>query len=194
MLTLSNISLNRAGRAIFSDVGITFGAGIFTIKGENGSGKTTLLEIIAGILEPSSGSIELEEGESLSYIPHVPCVKPEVSVYDNISHWANLSGNQILIPTAISYFELESYIDIECRKLSAGLMKRVDLARLIVENNKIWLLDEPSINLDSKITEKLRNLIATRADQQGTIIVATHDNDFLKVATEIGINDFSRDS
>jgi len=192
MLTLDNLSFNRGERAIFSNLGITFGSGLVCLRGENGSGKTSLLEIIAGILAPHHGIVSFDDNvQSLTYVPHHPCLKADLTVLENISFWARLSQNEILIPTAITYFSLEDYADFECHKLSAGLKKRVDLCRLIVENTKIWLLDEPLVNLDSVNQQRLRNLIATRADQGGLIIATTHTDDFIKGAMIIEMGDFS---
>ncbi len=152
------------------------------LTGRNGSGKTTLLKYIAGIGE-GTGNISLMgtpiacgrdyEGHAL-YLGHRDAVKLQATVQDNLTFWANLYGEPMLIPAAIQYFGLDIYLDAPCYQLSAGWRKRVALARLITNPAALWLLDEPYTHLDEEAVHLLGGLIEGRVSKSGAVIMAAH--------------------
>ena len=186
MITLENLSCERAGRVLFKNLGYTAGDNsILVIRGENGSGKTTLLETIACLRRPIEGTVlyanKNVRGENypeycdiMSYVGHLGAVKPQLTVLENIEFWAALKGNSAAVPAAIAFFGLEPYADEICSKLSAGYQKRVALARLMVTNSEIWLLDEPFVNLDDQGKNALATLISARIERGGSVIMTAH--------------------
>lgn len=205
MLTVDNITCNKNQQIIFNNLGFSIGLGTgLIITGTNGSGKTTLLRTIAGLSQPSSGTIlwnnqnvkELyaEFSADINYIGHKNFLKPKLTVLQNLNFYAALSGTEILIPAAIKYFGLEQIIDTPIYKLSSGWQKKVILSKLLYCPATIWLLDEPSVNLDVASKELLFNLISTKVADGGIVIIATHDEIFFPLGSAISLKDFQSSS
>jgi len=185
MLSAQNLSYRRGDKIILADLSFALARGEgLVIAGANGSGKTTLLKILAGLLAPESGKLELDGTDIIGgksaeylgrilYLGHKNAMNEELTVLDNLKFWAGLAGNEILIPAALAYFALEEYALMPYKTLSHGLKRRVALARLIFSQKDIWLLDEPFANLDGETGERLANLIATRR-QNGMVILSSH--------------------
>lgn len=203
MLTLNNITASRNERSLFKGLSISLiDRSILTIKGENGSGKTSLLSIIAGILQPDDGEIlyanEKVIGENypeycdiILYVGHKNAVKPQLSVRENIKFWAELKGVSELVKIALDYFDLNEIADVPCGRLSAGMQRRVALARLLVSKSDIWLLDEPFTNLDESMKYKLASLISARCERGGIAIIASHEDVPITNVIEINLKDFA---
>ena len=160
------------------------------ISGKNGIGKTTLLRIIAGILQLTSGSIELN-GEDIqedyydykkciAYLGHKNAFNDDLTVEQNLRFWGKLRDNYELILPAVYYFNLGEVMYVKYSELSAGWQKRVALVRLMIFDAIIWLLDEPFVNLDQYMQELLYGLLNTRIQQGGIVIIASHK----KIETE----------
>jgi len=202
MLTLDNISCSRDGSSLFTNLGFTLGDRcLLVIRGENGSGKTTLLETIMCLRKPSAGEVLYanknvrgeyfqEYCDIVQYIGHRSAVKPQLTVLENIEFWANLKGNNQIVSAAITFFGLKKYENILCSKLSAGYKKRVALARLMVTNAEIWLLDEPFVNLDDEGKAALATLISSRCEQGGTVIITAHGDVPIANYAELNLEEF----
>lgn len=95
-----------------------------------------------------------------------------------------------MLPSAIKYFSLEEILDKPVNQLSNGWQKKVMLAKLLYNPAAIWLLDEPTVNLDQKSKELLFNLVSTRIKDGGMAIIATHDEIFTPLANKICLEDF----
>ncbi len=173
MISVKNLEYRRGERVILQnlDFAVKPGAGL-VITGANGSGKTTVLKILAELVVPLHGEIEIP-GDIL-YIGHKNAMKEELSVLENLEFWADLEGNEILVPASLAYFQLEDYADLPYKALSHGLQRRAALARLIFSPQKTWLLDEPFAHIDKETAQRLRNLIITRTEQGGIVILSSH--------------------
>jgi heme exporter protein A len=187
MLTCHNISAKRNEQPLFFNFGITlFPGACLLIKGRNGIGKSTLLKVIANLLPKANGEIfynainvkfALDKFFSLLfYVGKSEILDDEQTVLQNLEFWAKLYNQEINISAAIRAFSLEPYIYTEIFKLSQGFRQRVLLARLLLNNAKIWLLDEPFNGLDSHGSDTLVNLIKARCAQSGIVIMSTHDD------------------
>jgi heme exporter protein A len=200
MLSCINLSLELSNKHIFNNVSLSLLPGsIYVLKGSNGSGKTSLLRIISGLLKPNSGqilwnnkAIDYEEyyHSIISYLGHENAVKENLSVLDNLLLWAELKDTHLLIEPAIAHFRLSEVIDIKCKYLSAGLKKRVALARMVISNTKLWLLDEPEANLDELGREFLLKLLQVKIASGGMAIIASHSLEYYSKIPTININDF----
>jgi heme exporter protein A len=204
MLTVQNLGLFKDDKKIFSELGFSVGIGsALIIKGRNGCGKTSLLKIIAGISKPTSGQI-LWGGEDVEnfrsdfngdsqYLGHKNFLEPELTVIENIRFYAQLRDTEAAIFSGISFFGLEDFVDVKIKKLSAGWQKKVMLARLLCCPATVWLLDEPSNNLDHSSKEKLHGLIKTRVKENGLVLMITHDEMFDDLGAKLNLEDFAGD-
>jgi heme exporter protein A len=202
MLTCSNIAVSKNNQALFSNLGFTtFDGSVLVIKGRNGIGKTSLLKVIANLIPKCSGDIFYnainvklvlkEFYELLFYIGKADILDEEQSVLKNLEFWGKLYDQEINILAAIKTFSLEPYIDTETYKLSQGYKQRLLLARLLLCNAKIWLLDEPFNSLDYQGKDILINLIKARCMQKGIVIITNHDQNIrIENSSEINLEDF----
>lgn len=183
-LSLENIVVDRGLKRVLDGISFTVNNGeAVVLVGPNGSGKTTLLRILAGLLKPVSGSLSLTEANQkvstdslVHYIGHLNALKDNLTVEENLSFWASFLGetsSQTML-SALHSFELERLRAIPVGYLSAGQKRRACLARLLVTPRPIWLLDEPTVSLDSQNVGLLAQKIETHLQSGGLLIAATH--------------------
>lgn len=200
MLSLHSLGFSINENELFRGVSMSFlPSSIVYLKGRNGAGKSSLLRMLADIQQPSSGKITFSK-DSLplamlkkpycTYIGHRYAIKPELTVFENISFWSKLYNSEILIDAAIMYFGLQNILSTRCLELSAGNQKKVALARLIACQSKLWLLDEVDSNLDNEAKKKLMHLIISHADNGGIAFLASHDEPEIKTAQIIDLNNY----
>ena len=180
-LTGEGLQAERGGRTVFSGIGFAVSAGeMLAITGPNGAGKSTLLRLVAGLLKPASGAVRLEpEPEagipaSVHYFGHLDALKPSLTVADNLGHWRKLYGGGGDLESALDRVGLAHLIDLPAGRLSAGQKRRVALARLLVSERPVWLLDEPATALDTAAEATLGRLIAGHLSGGGLVMAATH--------------------
>jgi heme exporter protein A len=157
------------------------------LTGPNGSGKTSLLRILCGLLAPSEGEIKWnganirslaeEYVASVTYLGHRHGVKEEFSAFENLRITNALNGVEISKERAFAVLKemgLAGRESLPARLLSEGQRRRVGLARLLVCNTKLWLLDEVLTSLDKGAVALVRSLIENHLAGGGIAIVATH--------------------
>ena len=162
--------------------GLSFGlAGgeLLAVTGPNGAGKSTLLRLVAGLLRPAAGTIGLEPSDDaglvgqVHYLGHLDALKPCLTVRQNLEFWRRLwAGTDAA--AALAAVGLEDLADLPAGVLSAGQRRRVALARLLVAQRPVWLLDEPATALDAAAEGRLGRLIAGHLAAGGLAIAATH--------------------
>jgi heme exporter protein A len=202
MLTVDNLSLFKDDKKIFSNLGFSVStSSALIIKGRNGCGKSSLLKILAGIGRPTAGKIlwggaDIEDfrddfnGDS-QFLGHKNFLKPELTIAENLRFYARLADSEIALPAALHFFGLTALAGEKVKKLSAGWQQRVMLAKLLCCPATLWLLDEPSNNLDKAGREMLRGLIATRVKEDGLVIMASHDEMFFDLGALLNLEDFT---
>lgn len=183
-LSIEHISVERGGRLVLSDLSFSVSAGeVLVLSGRNGVGKTSLLRTVAGFLRPRSGRITLdggdlehELGEQCHWVGHLNAVKGSLTVAENLTFWSRLLARTEPSPLApaLNAFDLTTLADIPARTLSQGQTRRLALARLLVAPRPIWLLDEPSVTLDSASQRLLANCIDRHTAEGGLVVAATH--------------------
>jgi tungstate transport system ATP-binding protein len=173
---------------------------ILAIVGPNGCGKTTLLSILALLLQPVSGSVLLHGVETVRNgdrkarktvtLVHQKPVLFSTTVRNNIAyglHAAGLSAQEIRrrVQAIIEVTNLTTVAGKLSRKLSGGEAQRAVLARALVLETPIILLDEPTNSLDESSRPTLRDLLGKAAETRGTtIVIATHDTSFVSSLTK----------
>ncbi len=201
MLTCDSLTLIKNDRKIFSNLGFSIStSSALIVRGKNGSGKTSLLKIIAGLTQADSGEILWDEinvksfrsifNGDIQFIGHKNFLKQELSVLENLAFYSKLYGTSEALRASFGLFGINSILDQKVKTLSAGMQKKVILSRLLACPTTIWLLDEPSTNLDKEGCEKLKRLIANRVKDGGIVILSTHDEVFFDLGPHLHIQDF----
>lgn len=163
------------------DLDVAGGTGLL-LRGPNGAGKSTLLLTLAGLLAPMEGSVSVEghdpeDGPALHYCGHRNAVRARVTVGDTLDFWAALNGRTgIAIEAALQRVGLGQAWRLDAGYLSAGQQRRLVLARLLVSQRPIWLLDEPTAALDADGRALMAGLLGEHLSAGGLAVIATHDD------------------
>jgi len=182
-LMADRVSAVRGGRTVFTDMSFAVAGGeALVLTGPNGAGKTTLLRIIGGLLRPAAGSIRLDGGqlertlsEQCHYVGHLNGVKASLTVEENAAFWNRyLGGDSERTGRALAAFGLTAVRDIPVAYLSAGQRRRLGLARLLLAERPLWLLDEPTVSLDRSAQEVLARVVDAHLAAGGLVVAATH--------------------
>lgn len=179
------LSCRRGGRLVFSGLDFDIApGGALLLLGPNGSGKSSLLRLMAGLTPALAGTLlwggaPEEDGAChrarLSYLGHLDAVKPTLSAAENLRFWARLSGRgEDHVEAALATFDLLPLARMAAKYLSAGQKRRLNLARLLVHAPPLWLLDEPSVALDSHSIATLEGVLARHRAQGGMVALSTH--------------------
>ena len=188
MLEVSNLACSRGDHRLFSGLSFALYPGqIMQIQGANGSGKTSLLRTLCGFIIPDDGKIswrgedgrELDEAyfAEMMYLGHLNAIKDELSALENLRISAGLSGvelNEKEAVAALRRMGLRGRERLPTKVLSQGQRRRVALARLLVSDAKLWILDEPLAALDVGAVALIQELIAEHLARLGMVIFTTH--------------------
>ncbi len=164
------------------DVSFTLSAGeALAVFGPNGAGKTTLLRVLAGLIRPQSGRVDLEGGRrAVGWIGHAAHVYGHLTVSENVRFWASLYGlgkEDAAARTAavLERLALAERADQPVRTLSRGLLQRAAIARALVHDPRVLLLDEPFTGLDLAAAAEFRRLLHELAGAGRVMVLATHN-------------------
>jgi len=179
----SDLTCVRGGREVFRGLAFTVEAGeALVVTGPNGAGKSSLLRMVAGLVRPQQGQLELEDGdpelsisEHVHYLGHQDALKPSLSVRENLGFWAALlGGGGEKSEVALAAVGLAGLAPLPATYLSAGQRRRLAVARLMAVERPIWLLDEPTSTLDAAAQTILADLMRAHLAGRGLILVASH--------------------
>ena len=182
-LVAQNLATRRGAPLLMAGISFVVGAGEgLLLLGANGTGKTTLIRTIAGLLAPSAGSIRIEGGdpersvgEQCHYVGHLNAVKGALTVAENANFWCRfLGGAPGRLDAALAAFGLAGLRDIPASYLSAGQRRRLGLARVLLAERPVWLLDEPTVSLDAAAAKALTRVLAEHLANGGLCVAATH--------------------
>jgi heme exporter protein A len=173
-LVVSDLAVSRGGIAVLAGIGFGLNPGqALILRGANGIGKTTLLRTIAGLQPPLAGKISLPP-DQLAYAGHQDAVKSVLSVAENLEFWARVYGSPADITPALVAMDLTTLVRRPARSLSAGQTRRLGLARLIVSARRLWLLDEPTVSLDTGSVRLFAAMLRAHLEGGGLALLASH--------------------
>jgi heme exporter protein A len=175
------LAVIRGERLVFSGLGFRVEpGGALLLIGPNGSGKSTLLRLVAGLVRAEAGRLSWQGTDALAdladhaarvaYLGHLDAVKPGLTVAENLLVW----GFRERIARALDTVGLAALADLPAKMLSAGQRRRLALARLALRPAPIWLLDEPTLGLDTASVERFGAMLAEHRAGGGIVMAATH--------------------
>jgi heme exporter protein A len=199
-LTAENLACARGDAKLFENLSFRVKAGqALAVEGANGAGKTSLLRLIAGFLTPAAGRLIVqdatgtsddaeERGKRIGWLGHQDGLKPQLTVAEQLDFFVRLYQGAANA-AVLEQVGLARQADLPCRYLSAGQKRRLALARLLVSDRPIWLLDEPFAALDAAGQVLVAQLMARHCGAGGIIIAATHEplglsNEILRLSNE----------
>lgn len=177
MLSLHDIAHFYGHRLILKRISLTLPAGVSLLVGPNGAGKTTLLSIMGGLISPTSGTVTFPEDAQVAMLGHTTFLYPELTGLENLTFWSKLynqSPSQAALRTVLEQVGLAAFGEERAGTYSRGMAQRLSLARLLLVQPDIMLLDEPGTGLDSLSLTMLHNTIQNAAQKGTTIIWVTH--------------------
>ena len=186
LVQASGLVVFRGERLVLDGVSFRVAAGdALVVVGRNGAGKSTLLRVLAGLLRLDGGTLDwaLPEERRVAYLGHADAVKPGLTARENLRFAA--AGQPP--DAALAAFGLAGLADLPARMLSAGQRRRLALARLPLSGAVVWLLDEPTLGLDTASLALLAGALADHRRAGGAVIAATHQDLALPGASSLSL-------
>jgi ABC-type multidrug transport system ATPase subunit len=194
IIVVSNL-IKQFGRfAALRGVSASFDAGrLYAILGDNGAGKTTLLRALAGLTPSTRGTISMlgstksrDVCREVGYMAHPSLLYDEMSGMENLIYFAKLYGilSEDRCAEVIRAVALDPELERPVGQYSQGMRQRMSLARALLHDPKILLLDEPFSNVDLRSAREMVGLLAKMRDAGKTIFVVTHQAALLEGAAD----------
>ncbi|MGD8784053.1 MAG: cytochrome c biogenesis heme-transporting ATPase CcmA [Thioalkalispiraceae bacterium] len=191
IVSAEKLSSEKQDRWLFKDISFKIEPGqLLHIKGANGTGKTTLLRILCGLTTPDNGKIYwgnkpiLKQRDQyhtqLSYVGHHDGIKQDLSVEENLKVAAVLAQGKQTQPRLYNLDQVLNKMGLIKKKtsfahaLSAGQRRRLALARCLLNETSIWVLDEPLTALDSQGTQLVEEMVRQHLERDGIAILTSH--------------------
>jgi heme exporter protein A len=200
MLTVQGVHLWRGDRHVLRGVTFSIEPGhCALLTGRNGAGKTTLLRAIAGLLDPEEGQVSWRGAPAratrdafhaeLAYLGHEPALKSDLTGRENLRYSIGIrrAVTDAEITAALGRTGAAGFGGRLVRMLSAGQRRRVALAGVLLANAVLWLLDEPTTNLDADGQQLVAELAAEHLERAGIIVAAVHHSLALQPERVVGI-------
>jgi ABC-type multidrug transport system ATPase subunit len=184
VIVLENLVKFFGRFAAIRGISASFAPGrLYVVLGDNGAGKSTLLRIVAGLMEPSQGSFTLlgtqkvhDVAHRVGYMGHAPLLYDELSGMENLRYFAGLYGlhDEAIGRDAMQTVGLDPELARRVGQYSQGMRQRLSLARAVLHNPELMLLDEPFSNVDVRSARDMAAILGRVRDQGKTIFVITH--------------------
>lgn len=187
-LDVADLACRRGGRRVFDHLSFALGTGeLLALTGRNGSGKTTLLRALSLLVRPDAGTVHWQGANvaddpetwrgRLAWLGHLDGLKGDLTVRENLLGSERLRGRAVAcdrLDLALVAFDLGAVAHRSARTLSAGQRRRTALARVMLTEAPLWLLDEPLNALDAPAQQAFRAVLQRHLAQGGLAIAATH--------------------
>jgi len=184
---LESVSRLFGSFAALRQVSVDFAAGsCYILLGENGAGKSTLLRILAGLLHPSAGKVTVfgdlapeAARHRIGYMSHAPMLYDELTGVENLEYFRSLyQGDNCLAPDeALRQVGLDPALTRTLGQYSQGMRQRTSLARVLLSQPELLLLDEPFSNMDVESVSQMVQLLAKFRTGSRTIVITTHQRE-----------------
>ncbi len=187
MLSVQGLHLWRGDRHVLRGVSFEVTAGqCVLLTGRNGAGKTTLLRAIAGLLDPEEGHVSWRGSPArqvrddfhseLAYLGHEPPLKGDLTGRENLTFSVGIrrAVRSDEIDAALQRTGAQAFCDRAVRTLSAGQRRRIALAGVVLAQAALWLLDEPTTNLDADGQQLVSDLVSEQLARNGAVVAAIH--------------------
>jgi ABC-2 type transport system ATP-binding protein len=191
-IELRGVSSGYHGKRVLEDISFVIEEpAIYVVLGPNGAGKTTLFRTLAGILEPTAGTVEIDGIDigqrqartRLQYLSHIEGMPDGLRVEEALRFYATVEGvTDREVEKAVRLLGIEELRGRYFSQLSQGQKKRVSIARVFLQERSIYLLDEPTSNLDPKLAREIRDLVLALS-KDDLVLYSSHN---LFEAKEIG--------
>jgi heme ABC exporter ATP-binding subunit CcmA len=179
-------------------VDISLDEGVFGLFGPNGSGKSTLLKVIAGLLRPTTGEVTVNGYRPraraervrrlIGYVGHDSGLYPELSIAENLELFSRLYGcAQGRTQEVLERLGLSDWASTPAGALSAGLKRRAAVARALLHDPAVLLLDEPYANLDDDAAELVSQMVVSWRSSGRVALIATHGAKIVKRFADGGV-------
>jgi heme ABC exporter ATP-binding subunit CcmA len=189
-ITLNHVVKQFGRFTALRGVTAEFAAGkLYAILGDNGAGKTTLLRVLAGLSHPTRGTVSIlgsshpkSVTREIGYMAHPSMLYDELSAMENLRYFGTLYGISAVQnrASAIQEVGLDPGLVRPVGQYSQGMRQRLSLARALVHDPKILLLDEPFSNVDVRSARDIAALLRRLRDNGKTVLVVTHQADLLQ--------------
>src|SRR6202165_5021270 len=194
VISVSNLIKQFGRLAALRGVTAEFSGGkLYAILGDNGAGKTTLLRTLAGLSQPSSGEVAIlgakkfhDICQQVGYMAHPSLLYDEMTGMENLQYFARLYGitGSTRCAEVIRSVDLDPDLVRPVGQYSQGMRQRMSLARALLNDPKILLLDEPFSNVDVHSATEMVQLLARTRDRGTTVFVVTHQASLLEGAAD----------
>ena len=188
LLALENVEQSFGDVDVLDGISFDLSPGTVTaIIGPNGSGKTTLSQIIAGLSRPSDGTVSLETDAErpIGYLPQNPQFRPVFTVEETLGFYADLLTTADDPETAMEQVGLAGVGDRRVGALSGGMRRLLGLAQSFLGSPPLVVLDEPTSGLDPRMTQRIFDVITTRAETGTSVLLTTHDLSYAVAADSL---------
>ncbi|MFC5825432.1 heme ABC exporter ATP-binding protein CcmA [Nonomuraea insulae] len=188
IISTDDLTVELGGNPVLRDMNLTVSPGeIVAVVGPNGSGKSTLLRCLAGLQPATSGEVRVfgrPPSDDAGFWGRVALLGDEPAWYPGLTAREHLelmgavhAEARMTVDTALEEFALEERADAPPLNLSTGQRQRLCLASTLLRPSTVLLLDEPERGLDTSFRARLADLLEEYADEGGTVVMATHDQD-----------------
>ncbi|MDA4124697.1 MAG: ABC transporter ATP-binding protein [Thaumarchaeota archaeon] len=190
MLTLRDVSSGYDGNEILHSIALEIERpAIYVVLGPNGAGKTTLFRTVAGVLKPTTGGVMLDGNDlyaanelrhEIGYLSHYPALPEEMTVAKALGYYGAIEQGDV--QAAIDSLGLRDLAMKKVNDLSQGQKKRASIAKLFLKERKLYLMDEPTSNLDPVVAKEVRDILL-KLSKDRFVLYSSHN---LYEAQEIG--------